>query len=292
MTEAPRESGDGQTSGKSYSQLMGESNAYLTITLDLDDPVEIGDFASLFAGIGGQFDDYIRENHPDLKGRAQMYVREVRRGSIVADLFPNIPDLIEYMDDALIVLAFGALFSKRIRALIGGHHLPDAKKSDLHEIGKTIRAVAHDSGGQMRIESLKFQQGVWVNNLEIEIDTQEARAAEKTIEDQKRALDVVASVDYERVLMTFERSRKSDSTVNKATGELVVIAEVSDKPKALIYASDLAEQKIKHEIHEADDNIYKKGFVVDANARLNNGRVVAYAVTAVHQVIDLPDDDA
>lgn len=277
---------------KSYSQLMGESNAYLTITLDLDDPVEISDFASLFAGIGGQFDDYMREHYPDLKGQGQMYVKEVRRGSIVADLIPNIPDLIGFMDGALIVLGFSALFSKRIRALISGQHLPDAKKSDLHEIGKTIRAVSHDSGGQMRIESMKFQQGVWVNNLEIQFDTQEARAAEKTIAEQKKLLDTVALVDHERVLMTFERSRKSDSTVNKPTGELVIIAEVSDKPKALIYASDLAEQKIKHEIREADDNIYKKGFVVDANVRLNNGRVVAYAVTQVHQVIDLPDDDS
>lgn len=66
--------------------------------------------------------------------------------------------------------------------------------------------------------------------------------------------------------------------------------EASDpKPKALIYASEMVEQRIKTEIRDADDNIYKKGFIVDANVQMRLGRVVGYAVTEVHQVIDLPD---
>ena len=62
------------------------------------------------------------------------------------------------------------------------------------------------------------------------------------------------------------------------------------KAKALIYGSNSAEQIIKHEIREADDNIYKKGFVVDVNVELREGRVVGYSVTHVHQVVDLSDD--
>jgi hypothetical protein len=58
---------------------------------------------------------------------------------------------------------------------------------------------------------------------------------------------------------------------------------------ALIYASELVEERIKHEIREADENVFKKGFVVDVNVRSIGGRPVAYAMTHVHQVIDLPD---
>ncbi|WP_421855895.1 hypothetical protein [Oricola sp.] len=274
---------------KTYSQLMEESKGYLTVRLDIKKPVEIGDFASLFAGMGGQFDAYLREFHPELRGKAQMYVKEVRKGSIVADIFPNVPDLIGYMDNVLIVLGFGALFSKRVRALISGQFIDDAKKSDIKEIGDTIKSVSNDSGGQMKIESVTYEDGVWRRNLEIKFDTKEARAAQRTLEEQKNALDQIEHVDYQRVLMTFERSRKSDTDLDK-TGELVVIGEVNEKPKALIYGSELIEQKIKHEIREADDNIYKKGFVVDANSRLRDGRIVAYVVTQVHQIVDLPDE--
>lgn len=70
-----------------------------------------------------------------------------------------------------------------------------------------------------------------------------------------------------------------------------MIEEITEKPKALIYGSEMIEQQIKHEIREADDNIYKKGFVVDANVRLRDGRIVGYAITKVHQIIDLPDED-
>jgi hypothetical protein len=69
----------------------------------------------------------------------------------------------------------------------------------------------------------------------------------------------------------------------------VKIEEISDRSLALVYGSELAEQRIKHEIREADENVYKKGFVVDVNVRSTGGRPVAYAATHVHQVVDLPD---
>ncbi len=47
---------------------------------------------------------------------------------------------------------------------------------------------------------------------------------------------------------------------------------------------------MKHEITEADENIFKKGFMVDVNVETKGGRPVAYRVTNLHQVIDLPED--
>ena len=56
-----------------------------------------------------------------------------------------------------------------------------------------------------------------------------------------------------------------------------------------MYASELAEQRIKHEIRESEDNVYKKGFVVDVNVKMVNGRPSVYAVTNLHEIIDLDD---
>ena len=91
--------------------------------------------------------------------------------------------------------------------------------------------------------------------------------------------------------MTFVQSNIKDSQVGKRTGEWVLVEEISDKPLPLIYASELSEQRIKYETREAEDNLYKKGFVVDVNTQYRGGRSVAYRVTNIHQVIDLPDDD-
>ena len=43
--------------------------------------------------------------------------------------------------------------------------------------------------------------------------------------------------------------------------------------------------------HDAEENIYHKGFVVDVNLQTRGGKPVAYAITHVHQVIDLPQDE-
>ena len=92
-------------------------------------------------------------------------------------------------------------------------------------------------------------------------------------------------------MMVFERSSTRVAAVGKRSGERVVIEDFDAKARPLIYASDMAERQIKHEIRESNDNVFKKGFVVDVNVTTKDRRPVAYAVTHLHQIIDLPDDD-
>jgi hypothetical protein len=90
--------------------------------------------------------------------------------------------------------------------------------------------------------------------------------------------------------MVFTQSNIKDTATGKRTGERVKIGDISPRDMPLIYASDLAEQRIKHEVREADENVYKKRFVVDVNVQLVNDKPAAYRVTDVHQVIDLSSD--
>jgi hypothetical protein len=103
-------------------------------------------------------------------------------------------------------------------------------------------------------------------------------------------LDETEDADHARVLMTFTRADVGDANINQKSGEMVLIEEISDKPLALIYQSNLAEERIKSEIRDAI-SVFHKGFVVDTNVTARNGRPVAYAVVNVHQIIDLPMED-
>ena len=133
-----------------------------------------------------------------------------------------------------------------------------------------------------------------INDLRIvhgrPFNSKEARTALETVESHRRVLDLTASADYRRETMIFVRSATTDSDVGKRSGELVSIDSIGPKAMPLIYASELAEQQIKHVIRDSEDNIYKKAFVVDVNVESRNGRPIAYRVTNLHQVIDLPDD--
>ncbi|WP_299551090.1 hypothetical protein [uncultured Tateyamaria sp.] len=89
--------------------------------------------------------------------------------------------------------------------------------------------------------------------------------------------------------MVFTRSDVGDVPVGRPSGERVLIEEVSEKPLALTYGSELAEERIKHEIRESDANIFKKGFNVDVRVQTSGGRPVAYSIMEVHSVIELPE---
>lgn len=277
-------------SAPSYSRAMSETDAYLSIKLDLGEPIEIGDFAALFSGMGGQFEDYLKANHPDAAGSVRMYVREVRRGSVIADLFAQIPDLIGVMDSALIVTGFAALFNKRFRTWISGGHVEGAKKSTLRDADDTIRAVANANKGKAVLTSYKHENGLWKETIEAEFTVPEARAAAKTIEEQKEALDKISSADHQRVLMTFKRSDIGPASVGIRSGERVIIEDISDADLPLIYASDLTERQIKDQMRNTEENIYHKGFSVDVNVQTRNGKPIAYSVTNLHQIIDIDPD--
>jgi hypothetical protein len=59
-----------------------------------------------FTAIANQYQRYMRQTHPHLIDDATVIVREVRLGSIIADLIPNVASLIGVMDQGLIVEQF------------------------------------------------------------------------------------------------------------------------------------------------------------------------------------------
>ncbi len=153
-----------------------------------------------------------------------------------------------------------------------------------------MQALANDKNGTMSLKGLRLKESEYETEFEAVFTEREARDALVTINEQKSDLDKVSASDHQRVLMTFTRSDVGNAVVGKKSGERVVVEEISDKSRALVYGSDLAEAQIKDEIQNADENVYKRGFIVDLNLVFSGPRPVAYAVTHLHQVIDLSEE--
>ena len=279
--------------GDSYAQLMSEQPPHLTLRIETKEPIELGAFVGAFTSIASEYERHIKQTNPDLIGQAEIYVKEVRAGSIEAILLPAIatamPFIVE-LDKVLILEDFVRRWGGRIGALISGNRQDDFTRPELKDFADAVRAIANDPAGSATLEAAKFQDGERKIKASFKFDTKQARAAQRQIENRQRGLEEKTSADYQRVLMIFTRSDVNDAAVGKRSGERVKIEEVSGVSLALIYASEMAEDRIKHEIREADENVFKKGFVVDVNVRLSGGRPIAYAIIDVHQVIDLPDD--
>jgi hypothetical protein len=164
----------------------------------------------------------------------------------------------------------------------------DATKSDLKDLMGALAAIANDPQGSATVEAVAFEDGKRKVKAVVKFGTREARRAVEQLEKHREQIERKTHADYERVLMVFKQANVKGIPVGKRTGELVQIEAISEKELPLIYASDLAEQRIKHEILEAEENVFKKGFIVDVNVETRGGRPVAYRVTNLRQVIDLP----
>lgn len=276
-----------------YLDLMGEAPPHVILNLDTREPIELGDFVGAFVALGNDYERFLSERGVPDPTEAKIFVKEVRRGSIEAELIPWLSLCAPFIADIekiLLVEDFVRRWGGRLQTLLSGStsQLPETT-GELRDWARMVEAVANDPDGKATISAAFFENGEKKIRASVQFDTREARQAVALIEQRRREIERTPALPHERVLMVFTRSDVNDANLHKRSGERVKIEALQERPLALIYGSQMAEERIKHEIREADDNIYKKGFVVDVIVQMRNGKPVAYSVTDVHQVVDLED---
>ena len=273
---------------------MTDKDAHLILKIETNAPVELGDFVAAFLGLGSQFERFHDRENPNEPGSAGFYVREVRAGSIIAELVPYVGMAAPILGDALAAIKHANELKKFVenfgsglkRYFKRGGREPKATKGDLSDFHKTVRAVARDSKGSLSLAV--YEDGE--QRVAFQFGTSEAREAELNILEHKQELERTTAADHQRVLMVFTKTGVAHAKTGKRSGETVQIETIHPRPLPIVYASTLAEERIRHEIAEADENVYKKAFDVDVNVELRGDRPIAYRLVAVHDVIDLPDD--
>lgn len=267
----------------------------LSLKIDTTEPIELSAFVGSFTSLAADYRQFAKMSDLSSDEDAKIYVKEIRQGSIIADLIPVVamaaPLAGQLMSEALAVEDFVTRWGGRLTSLSKGVYPGIANKKDLAQFMNTVGAISRDPDAKATLEAAEFIDGKKQILASFTFDTSQAKEIEKVIEAEYKVLDATEIRNSERVLMVFTRSDVSHAKIGKNSGERVKIEEISDRSLALTYASEMSEQRIKYEIQESPDNIFKKGFVVDVKVQENNGRPVAYSVAHVHDVIILPDDD-
>lgn len=284
---------------RTYGQAMEAGQPFIRLKLDIDEPVEIGEFVGSFLAISSQYDRFMQREHPKESGGARLFVREVRVGCIEADLVPwglaaggLLVGAVRLMSGANTVHEFVERWGGTL-SWMGkkkGKRLEGAAKSDLQAIMQQLAPIVSVSGSKIEISAIRFENGAQNVSAFHVVTSSEAAVAVENAAEQKREMEQTTDADHNRVLMRFTRTDTKRGKVGKKAIEKAVIESISSKELAVIYASDLSEQRIRHEIVERE-SVYWKGFVVDVNVEYSQGKPVAYRVMHVHDVIELATDD-
>lgn len=281
---------------RTYGAAMERGQPFIELTLDVPGAIELGNFVGAFTALAGAYDRFVEAKDPKLVKDATIFVQEVRQGSIVAVLMPWIQVIggtVEGMSAILTVEQFVTTYGKRLLSLAGPNQdaLTDASPGEYKDFIDQVGAIASTPGSTMSVAAFESIDGEKTVRSVFKFDTADARQIKDRAEVLKHQAQNKTGETASRVLMVFTRTDVGKSAVGKSTGERVKIESISNRRLALIYGADLAEERIKHEIREAEENVYKKGFIVDVVVETRNGKPVGYSVIHVHDVVELPDDD-
>lgn len=289
----------------SYSEAMGDDGAHIRLNLSTSGPIAITDFVAEFVGIGNQFEKFVAREYPDLKVGSEVYVKEVRSGSIEADLVTWVTNggalvagayalnAIDALDKAQILAKFiGDLGGKLGSYFKRGGRAKDVSKSDLSDFLKTAQAIANDPNAVARLEAAAFEDGERKVKAAFKFTTPEARQAEQEIAEHRRELETKTDENQSRVLLRFVRPSVESGKPGKRGGERGIIASIQKRALPVLYASTMAEQRMLHEKMQLEGNVFRALFDVDVNVELGpTSRPIAYRITEVHTVIeDDPDE--
>lgn len=281
---------------------MGEEGAHIRIKLDTDEPVALSDFVGSFVGIGSQFEKFVAREHPDLKADSEFFVKEVRAGCIEADLvsfvLPAVTllsavDPIEIIDRGQILAKFVGDLKNRISPYFNkGGRDPSATKSDLADYHKAVGAIARDPKASACIEAAVFESDGRHVRSAFKFRASDARVAEQQISEHRQEMEAKTDENQERVLLRFVRPSIEAGKPGKKGGERAIIASIHKRALPVLYASDMAEQRMLHEKMQIEGNVFRALFDVNVNVELGStGKPMAYRITAVHAVLDDDSDD-
>jgi hypothetical protein len=281
---------------------MTGDGAHIRLKLDTEEPMALSDFVGSFTGLGNQFDKFVAAEHPGTKMLSEFYVKEVRAGCIEADLVAMvapyvalgaIPGVIDAIDKAQVLTEFVKDIGGRISPYFSkGGRNSKATKSDLADFLKAVSGIARDPRATGRLEAAVFEDGQRKVRAAFRFTSEEARTAEREMEDHRAELSEKTDSEYTRVLLRFVRPSVEAGKPGKKGGERGIIDKIDKFAHPILYASDLAEQRVRAEFLATDGNVFRRLFDVDVNVELSpRGKPLAYRVVALHEVIDIEDDE-
>ncbi len=144
---------------------MTAGKPYIILKLETKNPIELGNFVSEFTSVASQYDKFIKERYPHLAAEAEIFVKQIKRGSIIIELLPFLP-LIFGVESLSSIEHINAVneFVRDYGTKLGAYFQKDGKfegasRSDLKDFLGSVAAIAVDPDGKATIQAAVFEDG-------------------------------------------------------------------------------------------------------------------------------------
>ncbi len=258
-------------------------------------PIELDKLTFGMMSLGAEYERFVRKEHPDAQDHeADLLVNKITEGSIVIELFGAVQPLFQGMNNILIFKQFVEMLGAKLSLLsMPDGRLDDATSRELKDIARFVETVVGDKGGVAELGAVEYVSKTEQRKVAARFSFQ-GTDAERVIENAEAQVREITGSEPNRengVLMRLFQTNIGAAAPDRASGEKGIIESLSEHPRRLIYASDLAGQRIKGAWSDQGKSPYELGFTVDVDVQMVNGKPRAYRILDVHDIFPLDEAD-
>ena len=262
---------------------MKDQPATLTFEFHNTRPIELLDLTGALFALGEQYRSFVRRRAPELADDDyRLFVKEVRTGSIIADLVSYASQSGLFAPIAPLVIQYAAELGDWFDFFKGVKDASELKdfllgtsKKDMEQVSQILAPVAKDGGSQLNF----IANNGGVINVVAPVTSMEANAIQNGIRRQINILPESRNGIHPDMVLYWYQVR--DDLAKKARDK-AVITRLSDKPVKVRFASD----EVKNAMTGITGNPFKHLFVVDVDVTEIDGRPVLYLIIDVKDVYE------
>ena len=255
----------------------------LIVTIENSRPMELDDFANSFRALADEYKRYLANEAPGaVDDNAKIYIKQIRSGSIIAELQSYAGTMLPMFDHAKSVIEFAGYLNTSYKWLLGQiteDKKPPLERRNLTNLVTIIEPIAKDSAAQINFQPVINGNPTFILNL----NSTEANAAQNRANREIDFLQEPKTGRHSNVAMYWFQARNAIGTA----GDRAIIESISPRDvKCTFYNEGL-----KSAMLLGEENPFQFAYEVDVDVETVGGRPVLYKIVAFHQRLEKPEQD-
>lgn len=253
--------------------------AVLKVELKNTKPVELIDLTTSLTALGQSYEDFVHSHGYDpVAGNVRLYIKELRGGSIIAELAAMMDQASFIVEHADTFAGFVAHLNELTAYFLGQRTAKpiEPTKKEAERFSQIIEPVAKDGGANF---NMNIQGGTHRIEVHFHMPSERANAAQNGVRRFLGNRPPVTGVHHDQ-LLTLAQVR---GDTKARAGDFGVIEQFSDKPVKLRFASEEVKASLLEVPHPFD-----MVFVVDCEVMTVEGKPAQYKIYVVKDAFPKP----
>ncbi|MCX5815689.1 MAG: hypothetical protein NTX75_05525 [Proteobacteria bacterium] len=257
---------------------MPESPIF-TIKIKNQQPVELVDLTNSFFSLADEYKRFIGQDviqeSGDIPEEIKLYIKEIRTGSIEADLVAYAAGMIPFLEHTKTVIEFGKYLKMAYDYLTGKScSKPQLQKINYENLSAFVEPIAKDNASQINCQTI-------INgdvNVYLDINSLEANAAQNIAKREISLLREPIIGIKEKTLLYWYQARNDPKS---QVGDKAIIESIQTNPTKTIFRNDNIKSQMIY-----GENPFKSAYIVDVQVETIQGKPVVYKILDIHERID------